>query len=194
MAIRCRTTCGFSLMLTFAKWVDGRRCGRSGSGPTRELGNPVGESNLSFRGGDISNSDQDPTDLPLCGHSYTVYEYNYGRGPQQAVHNHMHQFERIFALINGGQPFSRFWSAASCGTTHRPPNSDDHYQYDSITLATSDCEKWSMVGPQAGTGVNAQTWSRNRYPTGIQNSASTSGGCKTFQASKVRPSRRTGGR
>ena len=118
------------------------------------------ESNLSFRGGDISNSDQDPTDLPLCGHSYTVYEYNYGRGPQQAVHNHMHQFERIFALINGGQPFSRFWSAASCGTTHRPPNSDHDYQYDSMTLATSDCEKWSMVGPQAGTGVNAQTWSR----------------------------------
>ena len=120
----------------------------------------VWESNLSFSGGDFSNSDRDETDLPLCAHSYTVYEYNYGRSEREAVHDHMHQFESVFPLINGGEPFTRFSALTSCGTTHLPPNADQEYQYDALSPASSDCESWSMSGPQPGVPVDARTWSR----------------------------------
>jgi hypothetical protein len=124
-------------------------------------GNKSGwESNLSFSGGDFSNSDRDEADLPLCGHSYTVYEYNYGRSEREAVHDHMHQFESVFPLINEGEPFTRFSALTSCGTTHLPPNAHQEYQYDALSSVSSDCESWSMSGPQTGVPVDARTWSR----------------------------------
>src|SRR3989344_4701520 len=45
--------------------------------------------------GDVSNSYQH-NDLPVCQHSYTVYNYNYFRGAAEAMHNHGHQLEALF--------------------------------------------------------------------------------------------------
>jgi hypothetical protein len=41
------------------------------------------ESNMAGPWGDISNSDRDPHDLPVFDRTYTVYHYNYGRGPSE---------------------------------------------------------------------------------------------------------------
>ena len=45
--------------------------------------------------GDISNSDHDPTDLPVYSRSYMVYGQNIWRAEREAVHNHGHQLEAI---------------------------------------------------------------------------------------------------
>ncbi|PIS21708.1 hypothetical protein COT51_01420 [candidate division WWE3 bacterium CG08_land_8_20_14_0_20_41_15] len=50
--------------------------------------------------GDVSNSDK-TNDLPTCQRSYTVYEYNYGRGVGEAMENHTHQIESLFSFMDG---------------------------------------------------------------------------------------------
>lgn len=58
------------------------------------------ESNMSGPFGDISNSYRQD-DLPMCGKTYTVYNYNYGRTVSEATENHMHQIEHILNYIDG---------------------------------------------------------------------------------------------
>ncbi|MFN8458652.1 MAG: hypothetical protein U0401_29030 [Anaerolineae bacterium] len=58
------------------------------------------ESNMAGPYGDISNSDRDLRDLPLLNKTYTVYHYNYGRGPSEAVEDHMHQIEAVLRQLD----------------------------------------------------------------------------------------------
>jgi hypothetical protein len=58
----------------------------------------VFESNMaSPTTGDISNSNRDPSDLPVLSHTYTVYGMNFRRTQAEAVHNVGHQLEAMFA-------------------------------------------------------------------------------------------------
>ncbi|MFQ5577794.1 MAG: hypothetical protein ACE5G8_12500, partial [Anaerolineae bacterium] len=58
------------------------------------------ESNMAGPYGDISNSNRDPRDLPVLDKTYTVYHYNYGRGPSEAIEDHIHQIEAVLRHID----------------------------------------------------------------------------------------------
>lgn len=124
------------------------------------------ESNFSSRWGDFSNSDRYTGDLPACARSYTVYHYNYGRGPHEAVHDHMHQLESLFSLVNApgtgpfqpGSDFARFAARGSCGDAHHPPNAAHGYDYDNPEPALSDCADWRKAGGGAQEWVSVETW------------------------------------
>ena len=79
--------------------------------------------------------------LPLCGKSYTVYDYNYGRGLGEALEDHTHHVERTMAyldnhfywdLFSGGSTEVQAGNKTThhdnpqavyrCGWTHCPPN------------------------------------------------------------------------
>jgi len=109
------------------------------------------ESNMAGPHGDISNSDRDPTDLPVFDRTYTVYHYNYGRGPSEAVEDHMHQIEALLRHLDPGLFWDRFVGrngGGRCGWAHFPPNGTRDYDWANTTQVLSDIEDWS---PDGGT-------------------------------------------
>jgi hypothetical protein len=122
------------------------------------------ESNFSSKTyGDISNSNRDPTDLPYCKHSYTVYDYNYGREVAEAVHDHTHQYEQLFGEINNDLFWNKFVGSSnhSCGWTHFPPNGTKDYDYENTTNAQSTCSHWYDSKP-IGETTNCSAWGCNQ--------------------------------
>jgi hypothetical protein len=123
------------------------------------------ESNFSSSFGDISNSNRNPHDLPKCDHAYTVYDYNYGRETAMAVHDHLHQYEAVFGQID----YPTFWhdfvgrdnSVKGCGDTHKPPNTNQDYQYDSPAKVLTTCGNVSDFNQaqHPSTEVDCSTWS-----------------------------------
>ncbi len=130
------------------------------------------ESNFSSHVGDVGNSDKDTSDLPVCNHSYTVYEYNYGRETPEAIHDHIHQFEGIFRFLNQDLFWNRFVGYYPgnnlsqtgtpslnhrCGWAHFPPNATKDYDWANMNSVTSDCSNWDpQGGPQES--LTCQTW------------------------------------
>lgn len=131
--------------------------------------NMAWESNFSSEWGDISNSDRDINDLPICSHSYTVYNYNYGREIDSAIHNHGHQFESIFRDLNyeifenrfiGKVPYTNSTTlSARCGNVHYPPNGEADYDYGNKNYALSECINWNPEGTVSTTEINCDFWS-----------------------------------
>jgi hypothetical protein len=129
------------------------------------------ESNMSSPlTGDLSNSERYNDDLPVYNQTYVLYNYNYDRGVNEAIHNHGHQIEvmldwanhlqdnnvtlfreKFVGWRNGSPPLGR------CGDTHHPPNTTKDYDYYNLTLVESDIEDWRPAG---GTKkpVNVNTW------------------------------------
>lgn len=106
------------------------------------------ESNMAGPYGDISNSYRQ-ADLPVCDGTYTVYDYNYGRGLSEATEDHMHQLESIFGHVDGELFSNRFVGPVGsepgqkrCGNTHYPPNGASDYDWGNLATAISDCEEW----------------------------------------------------
>lgn len=136
------------------------------------------ESNFSSKYGDFSNSDRVTFDLPSCQNSYTVYDYNYGRGVSEAVHNHMHQFEAIFGQVDSSifQKFTGFKNlfgipepteevittgVRRCGNTHFPPNAVQDYDWYNPIPVASDCEDWHPNGTGQVKDISSITWEGN---------------------------------
>lgn len=134
------------------------------------------ESNFSSTYGDISNSNQDPQDLPVCNHSYTVYDYNYGRGTSEAVEDHIHQIEAIFKYLDYGLFWEKYvgyfpggdWvisetkdTARRCGWAHYPPNGEIDYDWSNKAYFTSDCEDWQPDGKGKKQAINCEQWGCN---------------------------------
>lgn len=125
---------------------------------------------------DISNSNQDTSDLPVFDQTYIVYGQNIRRSQAEAIHNHGHQIERMIPYINNlqdgntllfwrdfvGQDASQNFITGRCGWTHMPPNTTTHYDYENITLVSSDIQDWK---PNGGTPslVNVNTWGDLAY-------------------------------
>ena len=129
--------------------------------------------------GDISNSEQ-INDLPVCNHTYTVFNYNFGRGAGEALEDHTHQLESLFNFLQNRDPAdvnasgTLFWnkfvgaqtgsnqlSRPACGWTHLPPNSvstDPDYNWFSTRTVESDCMDWKPDGTGKKTKVNCTTW------------------------------------
>jgi hypothetical protein len=131
------------------------------------------ESNMSSPAtGDISNSDRDPTDLPVYSRSYVVYGQNIWRAEREAVHNHGHQLEAMLthADIRQDGIEDLFWpkfvgQLGRCGWTEKPPNTTVNYDYhDNYDPVPSDIADWSPGGIGVKTPVSASTWGEHAYP------------------------------
>ncbi len=135
------------------------------------------ESNMAGPFGDISNSNRDPKDLPVLKKTYTVYHYNYQRGPSEACENHMHQIEHVLNYVDGRDrtPPAKwgdllFWgkfvgSDAShkivrpgCGWTHYPPNGESDYDWANKRYILSDIEDWKPDGTGRKHPINCDRW------------------------------------
>lgn len=121
----------------------------------------IWESNMAGPHGDISNSDRDPNDLPVFDKTYTVYHYNYQRGPSEAVENHMHQIEALFREID--RPL--FWEnfvgkpgEGRCGWAHFPPNGERDYDWHNAKEVYSDIEDWRPEGGGEKKLMNCEQW------------------------------------
>ena len=127
--------------------------------------------------GDISNSYRYNDDLPVYNKTYTLYNYNFTRSSNEAVHDHGHQLEAILGyaaqIQDGNSDF--FWHkfvgqnaqnqfiTGRNGWTHMPPNTTQDYDYANPNAALSDCEDWTPDGTGQKLSVSAATWGGLNY-------------------------------
>jgi len=121
------------------------------------------ESNMAGPHGDISNSDRDPHDLPVLDQTYTVYHYNYGRGPSEAVEDHMHQIEALLRTLD----HELFWDKyvgktgeGRCGWAHYPPNGVRDYDWQNTSPVLTDIEDWRPEGGER-VRMDSRRWNRD---------------------------------
>lgn len=119
------------------------------------------ESNMAGPFGDISNSDRDPTDLPVLDRTYTVYHYNYQRGPSEAVEDHMHQIEAVLRTIDKELFWERYVGGRSghgrCGWAHYPPNGRKDYDWGNPETVMSDIDHWRPEGGERAP-IDCRRW------------------------------------
>jgi hypothetical protein len=119
------------------------------------------ESNMAGPYGDISNSDRDPHDLPVFDQTYTVYHYNYGRGPSEAVEDHMHQIEAVLRQIDRHLFWDKFVGRVGegrCGWAHYPPNGERDYDWANPNYVWTDIEDWTPEGNGPKQRLNCNRW------------------------------------
>jgi hypothetical protein len=119
------------------------------------------ESNMAGPYGDISNSDRDERDLPLLERTYTVYHYNYGRGPSEAVEDHMHQIEAVLRQVDPRLFWDKFVGQPGegrCGWAHYPPNGVRDYDWANSSYVWTDIEDWTPNGTGQKQHLNCRRW------------------------------------
>lgn len=121
----------------------------------------IWESNMAGPYGDISNSDRDPDDLPVLSGTYTVYHYNYQRGPSEAVEDHMHQIEALLRFIDPRLFWDKFVGRPGegrCGWAHYPPNAERDYDWANRNYIWTDIEDWRPDGSGQKQRMNCTRW------------------------------------
>ena len=119
------------------------------------------ESNMAGPYGDISNSDRDPYDLPVLDRTYTVYHYNYQRGPSEAVEDHLHQMEAILRHVDSHLFWDKFVGKPGeghCGWAHYPPNASSDYDWTNRTSVWTDIEDWTPEGTGRKQRIDCTRW------------------------------------
>ncbi len=135
------------------------------------------ESNMAGPYGDISNSNRDPHDLPVLDKTYTVYHYNYQRGPSEAVEDHIHQIEHVLNYVDGrdrtppgewhkllfwgrfvGSDHSHKIINPGCGWAHYPPNAERDYDWANRRYVWTDIEDWRPDGSGQKKRLNCERW------------------------------------
>ncbi|HEX6133093.1 MAG TPA: hypothetical protein VFZ24_03855, partial [Longimicrobiales bacterium] len=139
----------------------------------------VWESNMSSpTTGDVSNSNGDPSDLPIYGHTYVVYGINFRRTQGEAVHNAGHQLEPMLAYANTltdgnshlfwrkfvGQDSLGNHITGRAGWTHMPPNTTQEYDYENPVPVQSDIEDWRPDGTGAKKAIAVDAWASLVFP------------------------------
>ena len=117
--------------------------------------------------GDASNS-ENSDDLPVCEHTYVLFNLNYGRELAEVLEDHTHHIEAVMRFL---QPttWKKFVGECgqkdsySCGWTHYPPNvmeycSGHDYEWYSKNTVLSDCANWKEDGSGTKTNVSCDTW------------------------------------
>lgn len=119
------------------------------------------ESNMAGPWGDVSNSDRDPTDLPVLDRTYTVYHYNYQRRASEAVEDHMHQIEAVLRHVDEELFWDRFvggrTGAGRCGWAHYPPNGRKDYDWRNPETVLSDIDRWHPAGGERAP-IDCRRW------------------------------------
>lgn len=134
------------------------------------------ESVMSGPHGDISNSWRD-SNLPVCKHTYLLYDYNYTRGVAEAMENHGHQieaeidhlsikelgstdlFRQKFQGVPYGGPYPADTGASQgCGSVHNPPNA--RWEYDRVNDGSvmSNCEEWWKEADGKTAAISCAAW------------------------------------
>ncbi len=120
--------------------------------------------------GEASNDTYKENDLPICNHSYTVFEFNINTGQNDAVHSYLHQIENIFGFVD----YSLFWQKFVgkkfhtdpgewiCGNSHFPPQvPHSDYFYNSPDVVYTSCEDWKPDGTGTTGSISCTNWSCN---------------------------------
>lgn len=132
------------------------------------------ESNMAGPHGDWSNSEK-TNDMPVCAHTYVLYNYNYDRSSNEATHDHGHQIEVVMKHFgdplfesNFIGPFDTYGandgSGANfhrCGWTHTPPNTGTGYDYFNTRSSWTDCNDWKLDGSGTKTNISCDQWQCN---------------------------------
>jgi hypothetical protein len=121
----------------------------------------IWESNMAGPYGDISNSNRDPKDLPVLSKTYTVFHYNYQRGPSEAVEDHIHQIESVLRHVNHDLFWNKFVGkpgAWRCGWAHYPPNGERDYDWKNRKYVWTDIEDWHPDGTGRRKRINCRRW------------------------------------
>jgi hypothetical protein len=152
--------------IDLCRWVDGRGVREIWMWTQHHGRIEPAESNMWSPVGDISNSER-IDDLPACGHSYTVYNYNFTRGVAEMLHNHGHQAEALFGrgdpllfwdlFVGGRTKDGGLVEPLRCGWTHTAPNGQRDYDTFNARTVTSDCPDWEPSGGPPST-VGCSTW------------------------------------
>jgi len=140
----------------------------------------IWESNMSSSYGDISNSNRDPNDLPLCSKTYVVYHFNYNRELGMALESYGHQIEAILNWVDGrdltppdrwssllfwgkfvGSDYSHKIINPGCGWMHYPPNGRYDYDWYNKTPVLSDCDDWKPDGTGTKKLISCKDWTGN---------------------------------
>jgi len=119
------------------------------------------ESNMAGPYKDISNSDRDLYDLPVLSKTYTVYHYNYQRGPSEAVEDHLHQIEAVLRHVDPQLFWDKFVGRpreGRCGWSHYPPNAERDYDWANPDYILTDIEDWTPDGSGPKKRLNCQRW------------------------------------
>lgn len=123
------------------------------------------ESDMAGPYGDISNSERNPTDLPICAKTYVLYNYNYNGGTGWTVHDHMHQLEAVYRAIDYDLFWNRFVlpygddvSTNHCGWAHFPPNAVADYDWANQTPVDTNCDDWHPDGSGTIATTNCTGW------------------------------------
>jgi hypothetical protein len=145
----------------FCDWVDNKNVREIWLWTYGGTGKAGWTSNFSSKYGDFSNSDWDPSDLPVCSHSYTVYDYNYGRTASEAVTNHGFQYEALFGHLNNELFWQQFagsnsqilvpgwdksvpYNVKGCGWTAAPPNGEGTWEFTNQEKVKTRCADWTV--------------------------------------------------
>lgn len=129
--------------------------------------------------GNVSNSYR-RNDMPVCNHTYTVYNNNYGRELGTMLENRTHQIESVLNYVDGRDETPGvewgdlpFWGnfvgsdstgkivKPGCGWTHFPPNGRYDYDWYNTDAVNSDCQDWRPDGGGQTSLVNCTTWGGN---------------------------------
>ncbi|KKS83891.1 MAG: Carbohydrate-binding protein [Candidatus Gottesmanbacteria bacterium GW2011_GWA1_43_11] len=131
----------------------------------------LAESYMAGPYGNIANS-YPVSGMPICSKTYYLYNYNYGRGTNEAVHNHGHQIGVMMKRVGDPMyennfigPFTTYGSNDGsgadfhrCGWTHTPPNTGWEYDYTNTRFSWTDCEDWNPLGTGEKVNVNCERW------------------------------------
>ena len=133
-------------------------------GPQNQLA--ISESKMSGPFGDISNSWR-LNDMPLCGQTYRVYTFNYGRGTAEALESWGHQMEAELDAVNpdffrnlfqGPNHPEALGLTGRCGSVHNPPNARSEYDRANPSPHPSDCLDWNPDGLGSISQISCQNW------------------------------------
>ena len=126
--------------------------------------------------GDVSNSEQ-IDDMPICQKTYTLYNYNYGRGLGEMIHNHGHQVEWLLNWVEGREVYGMdppangiFWTKfvgsdvshkiinPGCGWVHIPSNAQNDNDWSNDNVVLSDCKDWKPDGTGTKGPISCNNW------------------------------------
>lgn len=113
------------------------------------------ESDMAGPYGDISNSEHNATDLPICAKTYVLYNYNYGRATADTIRSHVHQQEAVFRAVDTNL-FAQF--TTQCGTAYAPPNAPEQYTWNSQKSISSTCDNWHPDGSGTISSLSCARW------------------------------------
>jgi hypothetical protein len=116
---------------------------------------------------------------PTCDTQMVTMGFNYERQLPEATHSFGHRLERNYQTWWGMPLWNAFdgqygryafggtdqpplvTTGTHCGNVHFPPNADQHYEYNSSDVVSSNCATWRSDGGGTYVNLSCSTWGCN---------------------------------